>query len=307
VYNTASFSAIVGGASNTVGSPQSFIGAGFQNNVVPNSTTVSNTFGQSAFIGAGLNNTVAGNFDGIVAGQSNSVSPDNSTIVGGTANTISTAGTVLTNGQSAFIGSGYKNTVSANFAAVVGGYENTATANYGAVSGGRYNIVSGYGAAVPGGSQNVAAGEYSFAAGSSSHAANAGTFVWSDDASDATTLTTTANNQFKARAAGGYFLYSAANLSTGVTLAPGSGSWSSVSDRAAKTAFEDIDDARILAKVAALPVSEWSYSAQGTGIRHLGPMAQDCKQKSRRKMVNWKTTSATCATTSANSTGMFVS
>jgi chromosome segregation ATPase len=48
-----------------------------------------------------------------------------------------------------------------------------------------------------------------------------------------------------------------------------------VSDRAAKTAFEDIDDARILAKVAALPVSEWSYSAQGTGIRHLGPMAQD--------------------------------
>jgi hypothetical protein len=70
-------------------------------------------------------------------------------------------------------------------------------------------------------------------------------------------------------------LYSSANLSTGVKLAPGSGSWSTVSDRAAKTAIEEIDDARILAKVASLPVSEWSYKAQGSGVRHLGPMAQD--------------------------------
>jgi hypothetical protein len=46
----------------------------------------------------------------------------------------------------------------------------------------------------------------------------------------------------------GFFLYSSANLKSGVKLAPGSGSWSSLSDRAAKTGIENIDDARILAK-----------------------------------------------------------
>jgi hypothetical protein len=82
-------------------------------------------------------------------------------------------------------------------------------------------------------------------------------------------------NQFVARASGGVTFYSSVNQSTGVTLAAGSGSWSSESDRAVKTAIGRIDDAAILAKVASLPVSEWSYAAQGIGVRHMGPMAQD--------------------------------
>jgi hypothetical protein len=35
-----------------------------------------------------------------------------------------------------------------------------------------------------------------------------------------------------------------------------------------------LDDAAVLAKVAALPISEWSYKTEG-GVRHVGPMAQD--------------------------------
>jgi len=35
-----------------------------------------------------------------------------------------------------------------------------------------------------------------------------------------------------------------------------------------------LDDAAVLAKVAALPISEWSYRSEG-GVRHVGPMAQD--------------------------------
>ncbi len=35
-----------------------------------------------------------------------------------------------------------------------------------------------------------------------------------------------------------------------------------------------LDDATVLAKVAALPVSEWSYTSE-RGVRHVGPMAQD--------------------------------
>jgi len=77
------------------------------------------------------------------------------------------------------------------------------------------------------------------------------------------------------RASGGVIFYSDIAQSSGVKLAQGSGSWSNLSDRAVKSEIVPLDGAAILAKVAALPVSEWSYTAQGTGIRHIGPMAQD--------------------------------
>jgi hypothetical protein len=70
-------------------------------------------------------------------------------------------------------------------------------------------------------------------------------------------------------------LYSSATLKSGVRLAPGSGSWSNLSDRNVKTGVVPLDEAAVLAKVEVLPLSEWSYAAQGTAIRHIGPMAQD--------------------------------
>jgi hypothetical protein len=57
-------------------------------------------------------------------------------------------------------------------------------------------------------------------------------------------------------------------------LSPGSGMWASLSDRAMKTGIFALDDSAILATVAALPVSEWSYTSE-RGVRHIGPMAQD--------------------------------
>jgi len=47
------------------------------------------------------------------------------------------------------------------------------------------------------------------------------------------------------------------------------------SDKIAKMAIEPVDEAAILDKVAALPVSAWSYKDDAPGIRHIGPMAQD--------------------------------
>lgn len=96
--------------------------------------------------------------------------------------------------------------------------------------------------------------------------------MWADDTTSVP-LVSTVSNEFLARASGGFRLYSGSK--SGVKLAPGSGSWSSLSDRAAKTDIESVDDARILAKIESLPVSEWSYIEQGTDVRHLGPMAQD--------------------------------
>ncbi|MEO6913993.1 MAG: adenylate/guanylate cyclase domain-containing protein, partial [Candidatus Baltobacteraceae bacterium] len=54
----------------------------------------------------------------------------------------------------------------------------------------------------------------------------------------------------------------------------GSGTWASTSDRALKTDLAAIDDARVLDRVASLPISECSYNSE-RGVQHVGPMAQD--------------------------------
>jgi hypothetical protein len=47
-----------------------------------------------------------------------------------------------------------------------------------------------------------------------------------------------------------------------------------MSGRTRKSNIVPLDDAAVLDKVAALSVSEWSYTAE-RGVRHVGPMAQD--------------------------------
>lgn len=47
------------------------------------------------------------------------------------------------------------------------------------------------------------------------------------------------------------------------------------SDRNAKTGIVGVDPDAILARVADLPISEWTYKADESRARHLGPMAQD--------------------------------
>ncbi len=47
------------------------------------------------------------------------------------------------------------------------------------------------------------------------------------------------------------------------------------SSREAKREFETVNGLSVLEKVAALPISEWSYRADSPAVRHLGPMAED--------------------------------
>lgn len=52
--------------------------------------------------------------------------------------------------------------------------------------------------------------------------------------------------------------------------------FTATSDRASKTEFAAVNAKSILAKVASLPISTWKYIAeQGSGVRHIGPVAQD--------------------------------
>jgi hypothetical protein len=156
----------------------------------------------------------------------------------------------------------------------VGGGQNNAASGYVAVvAGGESNTASGDYATVAGGDSNTAQGNFSFAAGRRAKANQSGVFVWGD--STFADVASTAANQFIVRSSGGVWFYSSGNLSSGVVLNAGSGTWASVSDRNVKANFTPVDGRVVLDKVVALPLLTWNYQAQDAGIRHIGPMAQD--------------------------------
>jgi hypothetical protein len=254
--------------SNIASGQDAFVGAGDLNAVS----------GQGSFIGAGGSayankgvtsavNRVSGIDSFIGAGDENSVLANTAFVGGGLSNTITSAGT------NAAIAGGDGNTASGLYGAVAGGFHNNATATAAAVGGGSSSSATGAYATIPGGYLNAANGTGSFAAGTQAKARHNGAFVWSDNNGTAE-LQSTAAYQFVARASGGFFLFTDATAKTGVKLNPGSGTWASLSDRTMKTGVVALDDAAVLAKVAVLPVSEWSYTSE-RGVRHVGPMAQD--------------------------------
>jgi hypothetical protein len=254
-------------AANQVAGADSFIGAGDLNTIN----------GSGSFIGAGgylnpchftcLSNYIYGTDSFIGAGDINTIVSNDAFIGGGLNNNIDTGGTY------AAIAGGDRNTASGPYGAVAGGYHNSASASAAAVGGGSSSSATGKFATIPGGYLNAAAGTGSFAAGTQAKARHDGAFVWSDDNGTAE-VQSTAPYQFVARASGGFFLFTDAASKTGVRLNPGSGAWASLSDRTMKTGVTALDDAAVLAKVTALPVSEWSYTSEH-GVRHVGPMAQD--------------------------------
>jgi hypothetical protein len=64
----------------------------------------------------------------------------------------------------------------------------------------------------------------------------------------------------------------------GAELLPGSGSWSSMSDRNAKANIAAVDSREVLARVTRLPIGTWNYRSQDETVRHIGPMAQDFRE-----------------------------
>jgi hypothetical protein len=245
--------------------------------------------GFGAFIGGGGTlgavNQAGGNFPTIGGGQNNLASGAFPTVAGGLGNKANALGATVGGGESntagtngwATVAGGQGNTASGSSSTVAGGGSNTASGATSAIGGGFSNTASGDRATVPGGDNNTASGNYSFAAGRRGKAANDGAFVWAD--SSDFDFTSAADNQFSVRATGGVQFVTALDgagaATAGVELAAGSGSWSSLSDVNAKSSFTPVDPQTILAKVAALPLSTWSYNAQNPGVRHIGPMAQD--------------------------------
>jgi hypothetical protein len=105
----------------------------------------------------------------------------------------------------------------------------------------------------------------------------AGTFIWSDGSATASadTFRNTANNEFAARATGGFRFRTNLGGTTGCNLPAGSGVFNCTSSRATKENFTFVDGDDVLARLRKVPVSTWNYIAEGQQSRHLGPMAED--------------------------------
>jgi hypothetical protein len=234
----------------------------------------------------------------MIAGQAgNAVSPGvvGATIAGGcnpgSGGVCSGTNSNHVNGSFGTVGGGSNNTAG-NYATIAGGYGNAASGNFSTVAGGNFNTASGDVSTVAGGDGNTASGFVSFAAGNGAIANQSYSFVWSGWSGGG--APSFHSNEFfiggehglsvdycSQRVDGGgncwvYIgdlfghvidTYTTAYLSTG-------GVWTNASDRALKANFTAVDAQAVLAKVAQLPIDEWSYKAEDRQ-RHLGPVAQD--------------------------------
>lgn len=289
------FASIGGGANNAIYSSRfGTIGGGVGNSVSPLyiSSTVNTICGgagnsledtQFSTIGGGQGNQMRGDADGVYystigGGQNNSIDalPVPSffdTIAGGGNNSIRRS-------NGATIGGGRNNSLTqySDDATISGGTLNSiwSESRSSTIGGGSMNEVNGRYGTVPGGYNNVAA-EKSFAAGSRAKANHPGAFVWAD--SSAFDFAATNANSFSVRSVGGARFVSAIDVegasAAGVELVAGGGSWSSLSDRNAKTNFTSINPREVLERVSRLPIGTWNYKSQDPGVRHIGPMAQD--------------------------------
>ncbi len=245
---TASYGTVGGGSGNEVNGQSGFVGGGYQNKASNFNATVGGCYGNTA---SGLYATVGG-------GVGNTASGDRSTVGGGAGNTAS--------GLYATVGGGAGNTASGQSATVAGGFGNTASGTDATVAGGAFNETAGGGSFV--------AGRYA----KNSNANHNGVFLFADSSS-ASNFSSTAANQFRVRATGGVQFVTgidgSGNPTAGVEVASGGGSWSSLSDRAAKANLAPVDRRAILEQVARLPIQTWNYTTQDPSIRHIGPMAQD--------------------------------
>src|SRR5207253_7251358 len=84
-----------------------------------------------------------------------------------------------------------------------------------------------------------------------------------------------ANNEFAARASGGFRFRTNSTLTTGCDLPAGSGVLSCSSSRTLKENFARVDGEDVLARIRGIPVNSWNYIAEGRQSRHVGPFAED--------------------------------
>ena len=263
------YSTIAGGSGNIASFTHATIAGGSYNTASSINSTV----------GGGDMNVASGSFSTVSGGSNNHADGFNAIVAGGSGN--------FAMGDSTTIGGGLVNRAYGDYTTIAGGNGNVTgnpnsesrIAHYSAIGGGAHNIATGAFSTIPGGAANVAAADFSLAAGRRAQvdAAHAGSFLFAD--SNDSDFVSASANEFAVRATGGVRFVTAIGSQgeplSGARLAPGSGSWSTLSDRIAKSNIVAVDPHIILAQLMNVPMSTWSYRTEDPSVRHLGPMAQD--------------------------------
>lgn len=218
--------------------------------------------GGGATVGGGFSHNASELYATVGGGNGNVAVAESATVGGGEQNTV--------RGQRGTIGGGWKNDAEGDRSTVAGGWQNLTTGTDATVAGGSLNSAEGANSTVAGGKRNRATGQFSFAAGRKADASANGTFVWADSTDDGVTARTA--DEFLARASGGVSFYTSSDLSTGVEVGAGEGTWSSVSARAAKRNVQSVDTDAVLCEVERMDVHRWEYDSASKAT-HMGPMA----------------------------------
>ena len=254
----------------------------------------STAFGQNT-LATGFASTAFGNMTAAL--QDHSTALGSGTTASGISSTAIGSGAVASGHVSTAMGlqthaSGVRSTAMGE-TTVASGRASTAMGGNSTASG-NYSLATGFGTVAGNfsfaGGINTSAGDTAFAFGMEANAngvgsvvlgrtartttGGLGSFMFADRSTSAP-FESNAPNEFGARFAGGYYFYTRADLGTGAVLAPNGSSWATLSDVNTKEHFRDVDGEDLLARLAQVPIREWSYRAQGAAIRHMGPTAQD--------------------------------
>ncbi len=207
--------------------------------------------------------TIASNYFSTALGNSTEASGQNSIAMGHTTKAMGSSSMAM----------GYLTVADGEFATAIG---------YDALADGQAATAIGYvsyalaNGATAIGYHVTANGSYSTTIGSYvSSNSYEGSFLIGDHSSTLMMNSPSANN-FRARFANGYRLYTSADLSTGCSLGAGDNAWTTGSDVRTKENFEKVNGEDFLQKIAAFDLVSWNYKGQDSRIfRHYGPMAQD--------------------------------
>lgn len=297
-WASGSRSAILGGESNVASADRSFVGGGNGNSATFIFATVvggnvNTASGNADFVGGGDSNAASGGRAVVCGGYSNAASGLSCFVGGGLTNTAEAYGAATVGGDSnqakgslsAIVG-GSDNTASGGNSIIGGGSANSATSTLAAILGGSGNVASGEGSTIPGGIENETRGLCALAAGRRALNLFDGSFVWADVASAAGVegdpfRTDVRANQFNAFASGGVRFVTRYDFEgmpvASAELAPGGSSWLSLLDKDSVASLRVADPRDILFRLRRMPISSYSFAAQDSSVRHLGPLAADFK------------------------------
>lgn len=168
--------------------------------------------------------------------------------------------------------SGFNTKAAGNYAVALG-YQCSAMSAYGIAMG--YTSISHGTGAIAIGYRCTSNSDYSVALGHrASNNGKTGCMVM-NDASNTDSLLASLNNQFNARYANGYRLYTNATKTIGVSVAAGGNAWAAISDSTKKENYSKPDHGYFLAALGKLRIGSWNYKVQDKSMRHYGPMAQE--------------------------------